>query len=117
MPSTISQGDWYARPVSSVATASRDATSEPAEATAASRTRRPGVSVDAALAVVLAAAFAAIVFVATGGADLGPNTWVEIALLAVGAGSAVALVLVPARGPGTAPGRGSGTAPGAVAVA
>jgi hypothetical protein len=56
--------------------------------------RRLGVSADMALAVVLAAAFAAIVFVGTGGTDLGPNTWVEIALLAAGAVSVVALVVL-----------------------
>jgi len=49
---------------------------------------------DAALAVIIAGALAAIVFVATGGTDLAPNTWVEILLLAVGAGSAVAVALV-----------------------
>jgi O-antigen ligase len=49
---------------------------------------------DSALAVALAACFTVIVFVATGGTDLGPNTWIEIALLAIGAASAVALVLV-----------------------
>ena len=54
---------------------------------------------------MLAAGLALIVFVATGGSDLGPNTWVEIVLLAVGAASAVAVALL-APGP---PGRGFAT--------
>jgi hypothetical protein len=62
-----------------------------------SRTRRPGVGVDVVLALLLAAAFAAIVFVATGGTDLAPNTWVQIALLALGAGSLIALTLQRTR--------------------
>jgi hypothetical protein len=61
-----------------------------------SRDRRLGVSIDAALAGVLGAAFAAIVFLATAGFDLGPNTWVEIVLLAVGAGVVVGAVLLAA---------------------
>ncbi len=56
--------------------------------------RRSGVTVDAALAALLAAAFGAIVFVATGGSDLGPNTWVQIVLLAAGAAGVVALALL-----------------------
>lgn len=98
MPSTISEGDWYARRVSSLATAPERA-SEPAGATPVSRDRRLGVSVDAALAAALGAAFAAIVFVTTGGTDLGPNTWTEIVLLAVGAGTVGAAALLAARRP------------------
>jgi hypothetical protein len=39
--------------------------------------------------------FGLVVFVATGGTDLGPNTWVQIALVAVCAGLTVAALLVP----------------------
>ena len=81
--------------MSSLATAP-DRASEPAGATPASRDRRLGVSVDATLAAVLGAAFAVIVFVASGGVDLGPNTWVQIALLAVGGGVIVAAALLGA---------------------
>ena len=56
--------------------------------------RRRGVTLDAAFAALLTAAFGAIVFVATGGADLGPNTWVQIVLLAAGAAGVVALFLL-----------------------
>ena len=42
----------------------------------------------------------AIVFVATGGSDLGPNTWVEIVLLAVGVGTVMAVALLPPGNPG-----------------
>jgi hypothetical protein len=67
-----------------------------------------GATVDAALAVLLTAGFGLVVFVATGGTDLGPNTWVQIGLLVIGVGCAMALVLL------TTPRR---TVPGAAAVA
>lgn len=51
------------------------------------------MTVDAALAAVLTAGFGLVVFVATGGTDLGPNTWVQIALLAIGVGCAAALIV------------------------
>ena len=61
-----------------------------------SRTRVIGVPVDAALGALLAAVFGVVVFVATGGTDLGPNTWVQVALLLAGVACAAALVLVRA---------------------
>jgi hypothetical protein len=84
--------------VSSLATAANSATSEPAGATPWSRARRLGVTADGALAALVAAGFAAIVFVANGGTDLAPNTWVEILLVLVGAASALAIVLRSATG-------------------
>ena len=63
-----------------------------------SRLRRAGVTTDVAVGALLAAGFALVVFVATGGTDLGPNTWVQIALLVVAAGCAVALLLVRPQG-------------------
>jgi hypothetical protein len=63
-----------------------------------SRLRRAGVTTDVATAALLAAGFGLVVFIATGGTDLGPNTWVQIALLVVAAGCAVALLLVRPRG-------------------
>ncbi len=57
------------------------------------------MSVDAALAALLAVLFGVIVFVATGGDDLGPNTWVQIAMLVLGAGTVVAAALVHVRHP------------------
>src|SRR5919108_1244118 len=110
MPPTISQGDWYARGVSSLATASPRDTSEPAGATPVSRARRPGVALDALIAAVLGAALIAIVFVATGGTDLGPNTWVEIALLAAGAVGAAGVILIRGYRPvGMSPATGAPT--------
>ena len=58
-----------------------------------SRFGRLGVTQDAALAALLAVALGLIVFVATGGTDLGPNTWIQLALIAAGAGGAIALLL------------------------
>ena len=40
-----------------------------------------------------------VAFLASGGADLAPNTWVQVGLLVLGAATAVALVLRGARGP------------------
>lgn len=64
-----------------------------------SRGRRFGAIPDTALGALLAAGFTVIVFVGAGGSDLGPNTWVQIALLGFGAACAVALVLAGSRGP------------------
>ncbi len=57
-----------------------------------------GLIADVVLGVALAAGFGVIVFAATGGTDLAPNTWVEIALTAIGAVCAVAVILLGSRG-------------------
>jgi O-Antigen ligase len=62
-----------------------------------SRLRRAGVTTDVAIGALLALGFALVVFVATGGTDLGPNTWVQIALLIIAAGCALALLIVRPR--------------------
>ncbi|HEY2438241.1 MAG TPA: hypothetical protein VGH93_13755, partial [Solirubrobacteraceae bacterium] len=85
--------------MSTLATAQTRATHEPAGAASRSGARRVGLLADVVLGVALAAGFGLIVFTATGGTDLAPNTWVEIALAAVGAASAIALILLGARGP------------------
>src|SRR5580704_7978704 len=90
----------YSRPVSTLASAPTRATDEPAAAASWSGARRVGLIADAVVGVALAAGFGLIVFTATGGTDLAPNTWVEIALAAVGAACAIALILLGARGPG-----------------
>jgi hypothetical protein len=79
--------------VSSLATAPRRATTEPTGETPTTRIRGVGVTVDAAIAALLTVGFGLVVFVATGGTDLGPNTWVQIGLLVVGVGCATAAVL------------------------
>lgn len=53
---------------------------------------------DVVLGVALATGFGVIVFAATGGTDLAPNTWVEIGLTAIGAACAVAVILLGSRG-------------------
>ena len=84
--------------MSSLATARKRAA--PGEPRAAQPPRgitlRP--SPDGAAGLGLAAGFALIVFVTTGGTDLGPNTWTEIVLLAIGIGLAVAVILLGAPG-------------------
>ena len=89
----------YSRPVSTLASAPAGATHEPAEAASWSGARRVGLIADVVFGVALATGFGVIVFAATGGTDLAPNTWVEIALAAVGAACAIALILLGARGP------------------
>jgi hypothetical protein len=79
--------------VSSLATAHQRATTEPTGERSTTRIRGVGVTVDAAIAALLTAGFGLVVFVATGGTDLGPNTWVQIALLVIGVGGAIALVI------------------------
>lgn len=63
------------------------------------RIRGLGLTADAVLAALLAVAFGLIVFVGTGGTDLGPNTWIQIALLVVGVGCVAAFVLLRAPRP------------------
>ena len=91
-------GHCYARRVSTLASAPSRATPEPAEAASWSRPRRAGVTADAVIGAALAAGFALVVFVATGGTDLAQNTWVEITLTVVGAACALAVVVLGARG-------------------
>ncbi len=52
---------------------------------------------DLLLALALAGALVAVVFLTTGGTDLVPNTWVEIALTVIGAGTAGAVLLAGGR--------------------
>jgi len=89
----------YSRGVSTLATAPARATPEPAGAAPRSGARRVGLISDLVLGVALATGFCVIVFAATGGTDLGPTTWVEIVLTAIGAACAIAVVLLGARGP------------------
>ncbi|MBV8216963.1 MAG: O-antigen ligase family protein [Solirubrobacterales bacterium] len=85
--------------MSTLASAPTRATHEPAGAAPWSGARREGGIADLVFGVALATGFGVIVFAATGGTDLAPNTWVEIALAAVGAACAIALILLGARGP------------------
>ena len=89
----------YSRGVSTLASAPARSTPEPAGAAPRSGARRVRLITDSVLGVALATGFCVIVFAATGGTDLGPTTWVEIALTAVGAACALAVVLLGARGP------------------
>ncbi|HUA71198.1 MAG TPA: O-antigen ligase family protein [Solirubrobacteraceae bacterium] len=85
--------------MSTLASAPPGATHEPAGAASWSGARRVGLIADVVLGVALATGFGVIVFTATGGTDLAPNTWVEVALAAIGAVCAIALILLGARGP------------------
>jgi O-Antigen ligase len=85
--------------VSSVATAPGGASSRPGETarpTLAER-RRPGG--DVVIGAVGAAALCLVAFFASGGVDLAPNTWVQVGLIVVAAGAAIALAVFGDRGP------------------
>ena len=60
--------------------------------------RLPGITRNAVLGSVLAAGFVLVAFLTAGGTDLGPNTWVEIALALVVAALAVAVAVFGAPG-------------------
>ena len=83
--------------VSSLATAPRPAGSRP-DPTAVETRLRLGITSDAVLGLVLAAALALLAFLTTGGTDLAPNTWVQIALTTIVAALAGAVVVCGARG-------------------
>ena len=59
---------------------------------------RHALTGDVALGLGLAAGLAAVAFVTTGGDALGPNTWTEIVLTIIGAGSAIAVMVIGAPG-------------------
>jgi hypothetical protein len=83
--------------VSSLATATRPAESRP-DQTAVETRLRLGLTSDAVLGLVLAAALALIAFLTTGGTDVAPNTWVQIALTTIAIALAAAIVVSRARG-------------------
>jgi hypothetical protein len=88
----------YSRGVSTLATAPTRGTPEPAGEVPPSGARRMGLTADLVVGVALATGFGLIVFAATGGTELAPNTWVQIALIAIGAGCGLAVILLGARG-------------------
>ena len=88
----------YSRGVSTLATAPTRGTPEPAGEVPSSGARRLGLTADLVVGVALATGFGLIVFAATGGTELAPNTWVQIALIAIGAACGLAVILLGARG-------------------
>ena len=84
--------------VSSVAPAPDRALSHPDDVDPSRRLRWPGTSIDAAVGAVLAAGFLLVAFLTAGGTDLGPNTWVEVAVVLVGAALAAAVTVFGAPG-------------------
>ena len=84
--------------MSSIATAQRRATSRSAQATGWARVLPLGISVDSALGLCLAGGLVLVAFLAAGGTELAPNTWVEVSLTALGALLAMAVVLFGAPG-------------------
>jgi hypothetical protein len=90
--------------VSSLATERSDGAPGSSPATSGTRARSLGNTADVTVALALGAGFALVAFLTTGGVDIGPNTWTEIALCSVAALLVIALLLFGA------PGRPWGTA-------
>ena len=84
--------------MSSVVTAPDGAPSQPGPATFLVRRGGRGLTPDFLAGLLLAACLVVVAFVASGGIDLAPNTWVQIALIVLGAASAIAVVLVGGAG-------------------
>jgi hypothetical protein len=84
--------------VSSVVTARGDAASRPSRTTPSTAIRRPRPSIDFLTGGLAAAAFCLIAFLASGGVDLAPNTWVEAGLVVLAAATGIALALWGGRG-------------------
>jgi len=85
--------------VSSLVTARESAAPGDSRATQPTRASTRRVTPDALFALGLGAGLLVVVFVATGGTDLGPNTWTQIALLLIGAALAGLVLLKGASGP------------------
>jgi hypothetical protein len=85
--------------VSSLATASPPAEARPDGATAWTRSPRRRITGDRALGLALAGALTVLAFLTSGGTDLAPNTWVEIALTTVAAALGMVVALIGARAP------------------
>ena len=69
-----------------------------AAAAAGTRGARRSFSADRALGLLIGAVLALIAFVTTGGVNLAPNTWTEIAIVFAGAGLGIAALLLSAPG-------------------
>ncbi len=85
--------------MSSVVTAPGGASSRPDRTTRTTLAARRRPSTDFLAGVVGATALCLVSFVAAGGADLGPNTWVQTGLIVLTAGTVVALALLGGRAP------------------
>ena len=85
--------------VSSLATAPESAAPGDPRATQSAPVRTRRVTPDLVFGLGLGAGLCAVVFVATGGSDLGPNTWTQIALLLIGAVLAGLVLLRGRAGP------------------
>jgi O-Antigen ligase len=86
--------------VSSVVTAPGGASSRPSRTTLSRTVGRRRPSRDFVAGLATAAVFCLIAFLAAGGVDLAPNTWVQVALVVIGGGAAIALIVL--GGPGRA---------------
>jgi len=84
--------------VSSVVTAPDGAPSRASGTTLFARLRGRGLTADFLLGLLLTTALMLVAFIASGGIDLAANTWVQVALIAVGAAAAITVVVIGALG-------------------
>ncbi len=84
--------------MSSVVTAPGGASSQSRPTTRLARLRPRPLSIDFFVGATVALALVLISFLATGGTDLAPNTWVQVALVVIGAAAAIAVLIRSARG-------------------
>ncbi len=85
--------------VSSLVTAPQSAAPGDSRATHPARVGTGRATPDMLFGLGLAAGLSLVVFVATGGTDLGPNTWTQVALLAIAAALAALVLLKGRSGP------------------
>jgi hypothetical protein len=83
--------------VSSVVTARGESPSRPRRTTLPTIADRPRLTRDLLAGLVGAVVLCLVAFLATGGVDLAPNTWVQIGLTLLGTGAVITLLLVGAR--------------------
>jgi O-Antigen ligase len=84
--------------VSSVATAPGGASSRPSRTTVSGVVDRGQPRRDFVAGLIVALLLCLIAFLATGGVDLAPNTWVQVGLVVIAAATAVAVVVLGAPG-------------------
>jgi hypothetical protein len=84
--------------VSSVVTAPGGAPSRPSQTAPKAWLERRAITADFVLGLGLAATLVLVALVSTGGNSLTPNTWVQVALVVLGAVAAIAVVVLSAPG-------------------
>jgi hypothetical protein len=85
--------------VTSVATAPEGASSRPGQTTRPTLAERRRPSADFIAGAITATALCLVAFLASGGSDLAPNTWVQVGLVVLAGAATIALSLFGDRSP------------------